>query len=268
MPKPECHIYRLGTVDYRRAWGLQARLAESVHDGAQPNTLLLLEHPHVYTRGRLSRAEHLLLTPAELAERGIDVVETDRGGQITYHGPGQLVGYPVVNLREWGGPLQYVRTLEQIIIKSLADFGIEAGLVEGLTGVWAGDAKIAAIGVKISRGVAYHGFAINVNTNLSYFDHIVPCGITDRKVTSMARLLGEPVDIEAAQYSVAYQLGRGMNFRMAEADEAANRTIREHEVMELTAQDRDVFIETLLNPPGPNERLRQAATEYQNIMGE
>jgi lipoate-protein ligase B len=233
MPKPECHIYRLGTVNYRRAWDLQVRLAQAVHDGEQPNALLLLEHPHVYTLGRLSRPEHILLTPAELAERGIDVVETDRGGQITYHGPGQLVGYPVVNLREWGGPLKYVRTLEQIIIKSLADFGIEAGLVEGLTGVWVGDAKIAAIGVKISRGVAYHGFAINVNTDLSYFDHIVPCGITDRKVTSLARLLGEPVDLEAVQYSVAYQFGRGMDFRMVEADEERVTALFSPEVLDL-----------------------------------
>jgi lipoate-protein ligase B len=169
------------------------------------------------------------------------------------------VGYPVVNLRDWGGPLKYVRTLEQIIIKSLADFGLEAGLVEGLTGVWAGDAKIAAIGVKISRGVAYHGFAININTDLSYFDHIVPCGITDRKVTSMARLLREPVDLEAVQYSVAYQFGRGMGFRMVEADGM---------MMELTAPDQEVFIEALLNPPKPNEYLRQAAMEYRNIMGE
>jgi lipoyl(octanoyl) transferase len=135
------------------------------------------------------------------------------------------VGYPVVNLREWGGPLKYVRTLEQIIITSLADFGIEAGLVEGLTGVWAGDAKIAAIGVKISRGVAYHGFAINLNTDLSYFDHIVPCGITDRKVNSIAQLLGELVDPEAVQYSVAYQFGRGMDFRMVEAEEGRVREI-------------------------------------------
>jgi lipoyl(octanoyl) transferase len=267
MPKPECHIYHLGIVSYRRAWDWQVRLAQAVHDGEQPNTLLLLEHPHVYTRGRLSHSEHILLTSDELAERGIDVVETDRGGQITYHGPGQLVGYPVVNLREWGGPLQYVRTLEQIIIKSLADFGIEAGLVEGLTGVWAGDAKIAAIGVKISRGVAYHGFAINVNTDMSYFDHIIPCGITGRRVTSMAQLLGELVDMEAVQYSIAYQLGRGLDFRMVEADEAAGLSILGDELMELTDRDRAVFIEALLNPPQPNERLRQAAEEYRRIMG-
>jgi lipoate-protein ligase B len=211
-----CRIAHLGTVEYRRAWDWQIALARAIHDGQRPNTLLLLEHPHVYTRGRLSRPEHVLLTPSQLAEQGIDVVETDRGGQITYHGPGQLVAYPIVDLREWGGPLKYVRTLEQIIIKSLADFGIDAGLVDGLTGVWVNDRKIAAIGVKISRGVAHHGFAINVNTDLSYFDHIVPCGITDRAVTSLAEVLGETVDPEAVRYSVAYQFGRGMGFKMVE----------------------------------------------------
>jgi lipoyl(octanoyl) transferase len=198
---------------------LQVSLARAIHDGQQPNTLLLLEHPHVYTQGRLSQPAHILLTTSQLAGQGIEVVETDRGGQTTYHGPGQLVAYPVVNLREWGGPLKYVRALEQIIVQSLADFGIEAGLLDGLTGVWVNDRKIAAIGVKISRGVAHHGFAINVNTDLSYFQHIVPCGITDREVTSMAEVLGEAVDLEAVQYSVAYQFGRGMGFRTVEADE-------------------------------------------------
>ena len=111
--------------------------------------------------------------------RGIAVYEADRGGQVTFHGPGQLVGYPVIDVRAWGGPLKYVRTLEQVIIATLADFGVIAGVSDGITGVWAGEAKIAAIGVKISRGVAYHGFAINVNTDLSYFDYIVPCGIED-----------------------------------------------------------------------------------------
>jgi lipoate-protein ligase B len=231
MPLPICRVIQLGTIDYRRAWDMQVQLARDVHDGRQPNTLLLLEHAHVYTRGRLSRPEHLLLTPDQLARRGIDLVETDRGGQITYHGPGQLVAYPVVNLRDWGGPLKYVRTLEQVIIQSLAGFGICAGLVEGLTGVWVGELKIAAIGVKISRGVAYHGFAINVDPDLSYFDHIVPCGITDRAVTSMKQVSGQPVlgqqnsrqpiaggavDPAAVRYSVAYHFGRSMEFRMVE----------------------------------------------------
>ena len=213
-----CRVISLGLVEYRRAWRLQTDLVDAVHDGRQPNTLLLLEHPHVYTRGRLARPEHIPLTPRELKEQGIEVVETDRGGLVTYHGPGQLVAYPIVNLREWGGPLKYVRTLEQVIINSLADFGIAAGVEPGRTGVWVGEAKIAAIGVKISRGIAHHGFAINVNPDLSKFAQIVPCGITDRKVTSMARLLeseGQPLpDTAHLQAAVARSFGAGMGYRM------------------------------------------------------
>ena len=175
----------------------------------------------MYTKGRLSRSDHLLLSPKELADRGIFVHETDRGGQITYHGPGQLVAYPVVDLRGWGGPLKYVRTLEQAIIDTLKDFQIQAGALEGLTGVWTGDAKIAAIGVKIARGVAYHGLSINVNTDLAYYDHIVPCGIDDRPVTSMAQLLDRPADEEEVRYSLIYHFGRNMGFKMEEVDPAA-----------------------------------------------
>ena len=223
MPEaPVCQVITLGTVEYRRAWQLQTELVDAVHDGHQPNTLLLLEHPHVYTRGRLSKPEHIRLTPRQLAEQGIDVVETDRGGLVTYHGPGQLVAYPIVNLRNWGGPLKYVRTLEQVIINSLADFGIEAGVEPGLTGVWVGGAKIAAIGVKISRGIAHHGFAINVNPDLSKFGQIVPCGITDRRVTSMAQLLG-PVtpEMSAMGQSVARRFGEAMGYGVAEGKSAA-----------------------------------------------
>jgi lipoyl(octanoyl) transferase len=218
-PLPVCRVHQPGLVPYQEAWDLQVRLAREVREGRQPNTLLLLEHPHTYTRGRLSRPEHLLLTPEELARRGISDVETDRGGQITYHGPGQVVVYPVVELKGWGGPLKYVRTLEQVIIQSLSDFGITGGLEEGLTGVWVGDRKIAAIGVKISRGVAYHGFAINVNTDLTYFQHIVPCGIADRGVTSMKQELGREVEMDEVRYSVSYRFGREMGFRMVEGDE-------------------------------------------------
>ena len=219
MPTPSpCQIIRLGTVEYHRAWELQVELAAKVHDGAQPNTLLLLEHSPVYTKGRLSKPEHILLSDEELRQKGIGVYEADRGGQVTFHGPGQLVAYPVVDLREWGGPVKYVRTLERIIVDSLADFKITAETIDGITGVWVGGAKIAAIGVKISRGVAYHGFAINVTTDLSYYSHIVPCGIADRPVTSMAKVLGEDVDMGMAQYSLAYQFGKGMGFRMVEAE--------------------------------------------------
>lgn len=219
MPTPSpCQIIRLGTVEYHRAWELQLELAAKVHDGAQPNTLLLLEHSPVYTKGRLSKPEHILLSDEELHQKGIGVYEADRGGQVTFHGPGQLVAYPVVDLREWGGPVKYVRTLERIIVDSLADFKITAETIDGITGVWVDGAKIAAIGVKISRGVAYHGFAINVTTDLSYYSHIVPCGIADRPVTSMAEVLGEDVDMGMAQYSLAYQFGKGMGFRMVEAE--------------------------------------------------
>ena len=199
-----------GVVDYRRAWDWQVSLADAVREGHQPSTLLLLEHPPVYTLGRLSKPEHLLAAPEELAAAGAEVVETDRGGQITFHGPGQLVAYPVVDLRGWGGPLKYVRTLEQVIIEALSDFGIPAGLKPGLTGVWVGDAKIAAIGVKISRGVAYHGFSINVNTDLSFYDRIVPCGIEDGQVTSMERILGHPVEMAEVGERVAERFGEGM----------------------------------------------------------
>lgn len=226
MPsQPICQVAHLGTIDYLRAWELQLSVAGQVRRGETPNTLLLLEHPPVYTLGRLSTPEHLLVDQNELEARGISVYETDRGGQVTFHGPGQLVAYPVVDLREWGGPVKYVRTLEQVIINTLHDLEIQAHLVEGLTGVWVNgalnEAKIAAIGVKISRGVAFHGLAINVNTDLTYYENIVPCGIEDRAVTSMAQLLGQTVDEEAVRYSLAYQFGRGMGFSMSEVDASA-----------------------------------------------
>ena len=188
-----CRIIRAGVVDYREAWDWQVRIANGVRNGSQPETLLLLEHPHTYTRGRLAPDGDLLLDEATLAERGIAVVETDRGGLITYHGPGQLVAYPIIRLRGRGGPHWYVRTLEQVIINVLAEFGLTATTVDGRTGVWTSDGqrKIAAIGVKIAGGVAYHGFAINVDPDLAMFDGIIPCGITDRAVTSMAGGYGD-----------------------------------------------------------------------------
>ncbi|CAI8005845.1 Octanoyltransferase [Geodia barretti] len=212
-----CLFSWLGTVEYLSARSLQDSLVGLVHDGESPNTLLILEHPHVYTRGRLSQAEHLLSSEDELAASGVPVHDTDRGGQVTYHGPGQLVGYPIINLRDWsGGPLKYVRTLEQTIVDTLADFGIPAHTEQGLTGVWTTAGKVAAIGVKISRGVSFHGFSVNINTDLSWYRHIVSCGIADRPVTSMSRLLGEKVDQEAVRYSLVYRFGRAMGMRMSE----------------------------------------------------
>ena len=196
-----CRVINAGVVPYREAWDWQVEIAQRVREGLSPDTLLLLEHPHTYTRGRLAHDADLLLDAVTRAARGIDVVETDRGGLITYHGPGQLVAYPIVRLRGRGGPHWYVRTLERVIIGTLAEFGLPAGTVEGLTGVWTADGqrKIAAIGVKIAGGIAYHGFAINVNPDLTMFDGIVPCGITDREVTSLAVELGAAPAMEAAR---------------------------------------------------------------------
>ncbi|MDE2786767.1 MAG: lipoyl(octanoyl) transferase LipB [Chloroflexota bacterium] len=219
-----CRIIWAGVVGYREAWDWQVRIADGVRDGSQPETLLLLEHPHTYTRGRLAPDGDLLLDEPTLAARGITVVETDRGGLITYHGPGQLVAYPIIRLRsglltkQRGGPHWYVHTLEQVIINVLAEFGLPTATVDGRTGVWTADGqrKIAAIGVKIAGGVAYHGFAINVDPDLAMFDGIVPCGITDREVTSMAAELGRAVDLDAVAGIAARQfcaeLGLAANF--------------------------------------------------------
>ena len=177
----------LGTVSYREAEVLQ----RAVHGGSDDDYLLLQEHPHVYTLGSSAHPEHVLCDPAAV---GAELVEADRGGDVTYHGPGQLVGYPVVSLAEWRAGqrdvVAYVRRLEDLLVAVLADFGIAAGRSDGYTGVWVDDEKIAAIGVRVARGRTRHGFALNVDPDMAMFSHIVPCGIRDRGVTSMARVLG------------------------------------------------------------------------------
>ncbi len=224
MSKPLCTVHHLGAVEFVRAWDLQKALADEVRSGARPNTLLLLEHPPVYTIGRTGSRDQVLLDRDGPGGLDIPVHDVDRGGQVTYHGPGQLVAYPILDLRQWGGPLQYVRTLERIIIATLGDFGIEGVLVEGLTGVWAAigpapdqpRSKIASIGVKISRGVCYHGLALNITTDLGPYQHIVPCGIVDCGTTSMQELSGA-ADPELVAYSLTYHLGREMGFSMKAA---------------------------------------------------
>lgn len=214
----ECQYAYLGSVDYEKAWALQKRLAQEVAEGGRPNTLLLLEHPPVYTLGRRSRREDLLMSREALVDLGAQVVEVDRGGEITFHGPGQLVGYPIVNLRDWGGPLRYVRALEAALISAIGEFGISARRIAGLTGVWVGDEKIAAIGVRISRGVTTHGFALNVNTDLGWFQYIVPCGIRDKGVTSMERVLGKRLDLREVAKVVTACLGRELGMEMVEVN--------------------------------------------------
>ena len=183
-------VRRLGLVPYPEAWALQNRLADARRAGLAPDTLILLEHPHTYTIGRSGTRDHVFLTESELAARGITCLDVDRGGDVTYHGPGQLVGYSIFDLGSQPDVGRYLRNLEDCLIETLVDFGIAAGRLSGYTGVWIGDRKIAAIGVKVSQGVTTHGFALNVSTDLSLFTHILPCGIPDKGVTSMALEVG------------------------------------------------------------------------------
>lgn len=181
---------------------MQNQLAHARRAGLAPDTLVLLEHPHTYTIGRRGTREHVFLSEAELIVRGITCIEVDRGGDVTYHGPGQLVGYTIFDLGRTPDVVRYIRGLEGCLIDAVADFGIGAGRLDGYTGVWIGDRKIAAIGVKVSQGVTTHGFALNVNTDLSLFEHILPCGIPDKGVTSMAAELGRAVPMERVEDAV------------------------------------------------------------------
>lgn len=184
----KCCVRELGRIDYGQALELQQQLASQRKEGVVGDHLLLLEHPHVITLGRNGHMENLLASDEILGRAGISFYPTDRGGDVTYHGPGQLVGYPILDLRDWKRDVgAYVRAVEQSLIDTLAEFAIEAGRIPKLTGVWVGNRKIAAIGVHLSRWVTSHGFALNVNTDLSYFQYIVPCGLA-KPVTSMAQL--------------------------------------------------------------------------------
>jgi len=200
----DLEIRRLGVVAYADGLELQRELVERRKAGEIPDQLLLLEHPPVITLGVKTRNDrtHVVATPQTLEEEGVEVFESGRGGDVTYHGPGQLVGYPILDLRPDRCDVhRYVRDLEEVIIRAAAAFGIAAGRSTGLTGAWVGDEKLAAIGVRIARWITSHGFALNVSTNLSHFGLIVPCGITDKGVTSLEKLLGHPVpmpDVEDA----------------------------------------------------------------------
>jgi lipoyl(octanoyl) transferase len=192
-------VRRLGIVPYADALAMQRELVAERQADRIDDVLLLLEHPHVLTlgvRGDGGRG-HILASPDALRSRGVDVLETGRGGDVTYHGPGQLVGYPIINLKPDRCDVhRYVRDLEDVLIRTAADYGITARRIDGLTGAWVDDEKLAAIGVRIARWVTSHGFALNVTTDLDYFKLIVPCGIADQGVTSLERLLGYPVDID------------------------------------------------------------------------
>ena len=200
-------LIQCGRLDYETAWALQHRLVEDRLAGRCPDTLLLLEHAPVFTIGRTSRAEHWGRDEQAPHVAGIPVCRTDRGGSVTYHGPGQLVGYPILKLNRYcEGPKAYVRMLEEVIILTLAQWDITGRRAEKLPGVWVGDerpAKIAAVGTRIERGVTMHGFALNVAVDLAPFAHIVPCGIAGCRVTSMAVMLEDPVDPAEVRRCVA-----------------------------------------------------------------
>lgn len=221
----QMEVWALGRVAYDDAWALQDQLVEERGRDAAPDRLLLLEHPPTYTLGSSGHEEYVLMPEAERARRGVRVVHVDRGGDVTYHGPGQLVGYPIMRLPRRGtGGLRadvvgYVRGLERTIMLTLADYGIRSRTIPGLVGVWvdtpAGEEKICAIGVKVNvRGVTKHGFALNINTDLSYFEGIVPCGIHDKGVTSMAQLLGGPLAMDAVAGRLAGHFGAVFGLEM------------------------------------------------------
>lgn len=215
-------IYDLGFADYRNVWDLQRRAqqllikqkkarrdlpATSISETTVNDMLFFVEHPHVYTLGKSGDQGNLLKGMAELAQIDAEFIEIDRGGDITYHGPGQIVGYPILDLdRHFTDIHKYLRTLEEVIIRTCADFGIETGRIDGLTGVWAGNEKICAMGIRCSRWVTMHGFALNVNTDLSYFNHIVPCGISDKAVTSMQKLLKKQIKQADVKKSIVNHL--------------------------------------------------------------
>jgi len=211
-----CWVVDLGLMAYQPAFDLQRRLVAARKCEAVPDVLLLCEHPHVITLGRNGRQEHLLASAQLLRQMGVEFHASDRGGDITYHGPGQIVGYPILNLAAIRRDVAwYVRQLEEAMIRATAEFGVVAGRKAGMTGVWVdaggqargGAEKLAAIGVHLSRWVTSHGFAYNVSTDLRYFDLIVPCGITDKRATSLERLLGRAVRREEVAPRIVAHLG-------------------------------------------------------------
>jgi len=199
MMENKITITDLGQMDYQTAWDYQKETHEKVLNGKAPDTLIFVEHEPVYTLGKNADNNHLLQSAPDDAK----VYNVERGGDITYHGPGQIVGYPILDLHHYQKSISwYMRTLEQVLIDSLATYGIEAGLKEDLTGVWVGDEKIGAQGVRISRWVTMHGFALNVNTDLNYFGGIIPCGIFEYGVTSMEKILGSKQDLSDVKYQI------------------------------------------------------------------
>lgn len=219
----EIEVRRLGIVAYGDALDLQQSLVTKRKSGAIPDQLLLLEHPPVITLGVKARNDrsHILATADELATEGVEVFESGRGGDVTYHGPGQLVGYPILDLRPDRCDVhRYVRDLEEVLIRAVRRYGIESTRSAGLTGTWVGNQKIAAIGVRIARWVTSHGFALNVSTNLAHFGLIVPCGLSDKGVTSIEQLASGAVTMASVQNTISDAFSEVFDARVVEAEQA------------------------------------------------
>jgi lipoyl(octanoyl) transferase len=223
-------VHRLGVVAYDEALDMQARLVDRRRAGEIPDQLLLLEHPPVITLGVRTRKDrsHVLATPSALASEGVELFETGRGGDVTYHGPGQLVGYPILDLKPDRCDVhRYVRDLEEVMMRVAASFGVTAGRLPGLTGAWVGSQKLAAIGVRIARWITSHGFAFNVSTNLEHFDLIVPCGISDKGVTSLEALLRRPIPMEDVEAAVAQAFSDVFGVSISRRERCAATVLKE-----------------------------------------
>lgn len=218
MNKRKLAVRRLGRVDYETGLAVQKETATAVKSGTQPDTLLLLEHPHTLTIGRRGNNSAVLLSETELQRRGVELFETNRGGKVTYHGLGQVVGYPIINLSPHREDVhRYVRDLEQVLLLAMRDFNIDAFRIEGLTGVHTKGGKVAAIGVHIARWVTTHGFALNVNTDLSYFDLIIAC--EGEPVTSMEQLLGQHVEVGHVEDRLAERFAEVFEMEIVDSPE-------------------------------------------------
>jgi lipoate-protein ligase B len=192
-----CAVRQLGQIEYREAYELQKALLQERLEGRIADTLLLLEHPPTITVGKSGKLDNILASPAELAGAGVSLIFTDRGGDVTYHGPGQIVGYPILDLRERNRDIhQYVHNLEEVLIRTLAGYGINSGRDHNHAGVWVNDMEIAALGLSVRKWITMHGFALNVNTEMDHFALINPCGFTSKTATSMARLIGQEVPVD------------------------------------------------------------------------
>ncbi len=205
----------LNLIDYKEAWDLQKDLFERRYRNEISDTLLLLEHPHTYTLGKVADKKNLVGNESYLKENNISVYEIDRGGDITYHGPGQIVGYQIINLESWQKDThKYLRALEEVLMMTCKDYGLNSQRNSKYTGVWVGDKKIAAIGIKISRWITMHGFAFNVNTDLNLFKGIIPCGISDKEVTSLNKELGKNISIDEVKSSLLKNFKEVFNYNL------------------------------------------------------